>query len=123
MHQCLSSDTCTDIHEVEFSTWKEGVGGAGGRKQRLGQDNQTELLQVCAAIVIQPGDTPVRLDMYHLQENQTPSPAWRHSLILLKRWYVLGILPGWHKSPHLIANYQSVLCHFKMQQGLRSKEF
>jgi len=96
---------------------------AGGRKQRLGQDNKTELLQVCAGAVIQAGDPLIRLDMYYLQKNQTPSPARNHSLTLLKRPYVLGILPGWHKYPHLKANNQSILFHFKMQQGLRTKEF
>lgn len=73
---------------------------------------------------VQAGLALIRLDMYHLQENQTPSPARSHSLTLLKRPYVLGILPGFLiKSPHLIVNNQSVLSHFKMQQGLRTKEF
>lgn len=61
MDQCLSSDTCT--------TWKEHVGSPGGRKKRQGQDNKTELLQVCAGAVIQAGDPLIKLDMCYLQEN------------------------------------------------------
>lgn len=88
----------------------------GGRKQRMGQDNETELLQVCAGAVIQAGDPLLRL-----QEKKTPSPARSHSLTLLERQYVFGILPAWHKS-HLTTNNRSVLCLFKMWQGLGTKE-
>lgn len=43
--------------------------------------------------VIQAGDPLIRLNMYYPQENQTPSPARSHSLTLLERTYVFGILP------------------------------
>lgn len=73
MHQC------SDIH----ITWKERVGGAGGKKAKAGtgqEDVTSSGFSSGFFSVIQAGDPLIRLNMYYPQENQTLSPARSHSL-------------------------------------------
>lgn len=54
------------MFEVRPLYHMEHLGGAGGRKQRLGQHNKAELLQVGAGAAIEAGDPLARLGVYHL---------------------------------------------------------